>query len=97
MAEPDRNLHREVGSNPTELLREQVILLREIHQSLREVEAQQAETGYVEVVDVGMRFGSMVAFMLKWAIASIPAIIILVVLGIVAWAVIGALGLALLR
>jgi len=34
----------------------------------------------VQVVDVRMPFVSMVAFMVKWAIASIPAIIILVLL-----------------
>ena len=35
----------------------------------------------VTVVDVRMPFLSMVVFMVKWAIASIPAIIILAVLG----------------
>lgn len=34
----------------------------------------------VIVVDVKMRFWSMVFFMVKWAIASIPALIILAVL-----------------
>jgi hypothetical protein len=32
----------------------------------------------VVVVDVRMSFGSMVIFMVKWAIASIPAALILV-------------------
>ena len=32
----------------------------------------------VTVVDIKMPFGSMVAFMVKWAIASIPAFLILV-------------------
>ena len=35
----------------------------------------------VSVVDIKMPFGSMVIFMVKWAIASIPAIIILFLLG----------------
>ncbi len=35
----------------------------------------------VTVVDIRMPFWSMVVFMVKWAIASIPAIIILVVIG----------------
>jgi len=39
----------------------------------------------VEVTDIRMRFGSMVLFMVKWAIASIPAVIILVVLTAVVW------------
>ena len=37
----------------------------------------------VVVVDVKMPFLSMVIFMVKWAIASIPAIIILSVIGAV--------------
>jgi hypothetical protein len=45
----------------------------------------------VTVTDVRMRFGSMVVFMVKWAIASIPAVIILVVIGAVAWGVIAGL------
>jgi len=38
----------------------------------------------VTVVDIKMRFGSMVVFMVKWAIASIPALVILVVIGVFA-------------
>jgi len=37
----------------------------------------------VVVVDVKMPFTSMVGFMVKWAIAAIPAIIILILLGTV--------------
>jgi len=37
----------------------------------------------VVVVDIKMPFMSMVVFMVKWAIASIPAIIILMVLGMI--------------
>ncbi len=33
------------------------------------------------VVDIKMPFGSMVAFMIKWAIASIPALVILWIIG----------------
>ena len=40
----------------------------------------------VKVADIRMPFGSMVVFMVKWAIASIPAFIILVVLGTLMWA-----------
>ena len=36
----------------------------------------------VTVVNIKMPFWSMVAFMVKWTIASIPAIIILVVVGV---------------
>ena len=34
----------------------------------------------VTVVDIKMPFGSMVVFMVKWAIASIPAFLILLAL-----------------
>lgn len=35
----------------------------------------------VVVKDIEMSFGSMVIFMVKWTLASIPALIILVILG----------------
>jgi len=35
----------------------------------------------VTIVDVKMPFGSMVVFMVKWAIAAIPALLILAVIG----------------
>jgi hypothetical protein len=35
----------------------------------------------IVVTDVRMRFGSMVVFMVKWAIASIPALLILLLIG----------------
>jgi len=41
------------------------------------------ETTHVTVTDIQMPFGSMVIFMIKWAIASIPAAIILFLLGAV--------------
>jgi hypothetical protein len=36
----------------------------------------------VVVTDVQMRFSSMVVFMVKWAMASIPALIILFAIGV---------------
>lgn len=45
----------------------------------------------VVVVDVKMRFGSMVIFLVKLAIASIPAAMILVALGYIFAAVFGTL------
>ena len=39
------------------------------------------EINEVVVTDVRMSFSSMVVFMVKWAIATIPAIIILTVVG----------------
>ncbi len=42
--------------------------------------AMPTEDAGVIVTDVRMRFGSMVVFMIKWALASIPAMIILVLI-----------------
>ena len=44
----------------------------------------------VIVKDIKMSFDSMVIFMVKWALASIPALIILIIIGIISWAIIGA-------
>ena len=40
-------------------------------------EVESEDVSRVEITDIKMPFGSMVVFMVKWAIASIPAIIIL--------------------
>lgn len=42
-------------------------------------------TTEVRVTDIDMRFSSMVVFMLKWALASIPAAIILFGLACAFW------------
>ena len=42
----------------------------------------------VVVTDIHMPFGSMIIFMVKWALASIPAIIILTLIAAIAWRVI---------
>jgi hypothetical protein len=41
----------------------------------------------VIVKDIHMPFGSMVRFMVKWAIASIPALFIVIAIGAIFWAV----------
>lgn len=46
-------------------------------------ETKPSETQRVAIEDVHMEFGSMVVFMIKWAIAVIPAAIILVIIGAV--------------
>ena len=51
----------------------------------------------VVVVDVSVPFGSMVVFMVKWAIASIPAFLILLVLGMLFGGLLGGIGAALFR
>ena len=38
-------------------------------------------TNYVVVTDINMSFISMVIFMVKWVVASIPAFIILSIIG----------------
>lgn len=43
----------------------------------------------VIIVDIKMPFLSMVVFMVKWIVASIPAIIILMVIGAIVAGVIG--------
>jgi hypothetical protein len=40
---------------------------------------------HVIVTDVHMPFGSMVTFMMKWAIASLPAMMILALIGCLVW------------
>ncbi|MGH7908560.1 MAG: hypothetical protein ACRENW_01775 [Thermodesulfobacteriota bacterium] len=42
----------------------------------------------VVVKDIQMAFDSMVIFMIKWALATIPAFIVLVLLGLFIWFVI---------
>jgi hypothetical protein len=45
----------------------------------------------VVVTDIKMPFGSMVVFMVKWAIATIPAIIILSLIASITFGLAGAL------
>ena len=49
------------------------------------------ESRRVVVVDIRMPFWSMVSFMVKWAVASIPAFMVLTALGMVILAVLGAM------
>ncbi len=44
----------------------------------------------VTVVDITMPFSSMVLFMVKWAVASLPALTILLLLGVFALGLMGA-------
>ncbi|PKG00471.1 hypothetical protein Y019_14095 [Alcanivorax sp. 97CO-6] len=43
------------------------------------------------IVDIDMPFGSMVTFMVKWSLASIPALMILALFGFAAAMVFGAM------
>lgn len=44
--------------------------------------SEESNDAPVVVTDIRMRFSSMVVFMVKWAIASIPALIILFAIGV---------------
>ena len=46
-------------------------------------------TNYVVVTDIKMPFLSMVVFMVKWVIASIPAFLILATIGTIIAAILG--------
>jgi hypothetical protein len=43
----------------------------------------------VVVLDVSMSFGAMVVFMIKWALAAIPALLILMMIGLFSMAIFG--------
>jgi hypothetical protein len=47
----------------------------------------EAHSQAVVVTDIHMPFSSMVVFMVKWAIAAIPAFIILMVIGAAFWGI----------
>ena len=51
-----------------------------------------SENTQVVVTDIRMPFWSMVIFMIKWAIAAIPAFIMLAILGAIVTALLSALG-----
>jgi hypothetical protein len=57
--------------------------LRVVPQPVPDSNVSGSSLQQVVVTDIHMPFGSMVRFMLKWAIASIPAFIILFLLGMV--------------
>jgi hypothetical protein len=63
-----------IGENDPEVLFEKI-------DSLSEIIRISANKKDVVITDINMPFKSMVSFMVKWAIASIPAVIILMVLG----------------
>ena len=65
--------------------------------SLNSIEKRVAENRSIEIKDINMPFMSMVIFLVKWAIASIPAMIILFVVGGLVSAVFGGIFTAFLR
>lgn len=51
-----------------------------VHSDCARAATRTTIAGDVSVVDVRMPFGSMVTLMVKWSLASVPAVIILLVL-----------------
>jgi hypothetical protein len=52
---------------------------------------EEPQVSSVRVIDIKMSFWSMVVFLVKLAIAAIPAAIILTIIGVIFWSVIGAM------
>jgi hypothetical protein len=55
----------------------------------REETTMPKEFNSVVVTDIKMPFSSMVVFMIKWAVATIPALIILSVAGSIVFGILG--------
>ena len=53
------------------------------------IEIDDRNKNEVVITDIKMQFGSMVVFMVKWVIASIPAMIILFLVGLLVMGVFG--------
>tara|TARA_B100001250_G_C19426956_1_gene625787 strand:- start:110 stop:475 length:366 start_codon:yes stop_codon:yes gene_type:complete len=64
---------------------------KEAIEQKRKEQQQKIEDQSVYVKGFSMPFGEMVEFMVKWAIASIPAFIILAIIGAIFFAMFGAL------
>jgi hypothetical protein len=56
----------------------------------QEVTEMATDYGKVVVTDIKIPFGSMVVLMVKWAVATIPALVILGVIGSIAFSIISA-------
>lgn len=59
--------------------------------SIRSLMSEYPGAQPVVVLDLKMPFNSMIMFMIKWALASIPALLILMVIGFFAAAIFGGL------
>ncbi len=65
-----------------------VLCIETLHK-LKDIIMEKSE---VVVTDIQMPFWSMVTFMIKWAFAAIPAVIILFVLGAILMGILGGIG-----
>ena len=68
--------HEKIGTNYDDI----VDAIRKMTEKLNDIERSFQKTKNISISDVSMSFGSMVVFMVKWAIASIPAAIILILI-----------------
>lgn len=71
--------------------------LSSLADSISQIERNTRCNASISISDINMPFGSMVAFMIKWSIATIPAAIILLIIGLIVTAAFGGLFSALLR
>ena len=79
------------GGEKTESLTEDEKKVFEQKKQRRSEQQQRIEDKSVHVKSFDMPFGDMVMFMVKWAIASIPAFIILTIIGAFIVAIFGSL------
>jgi hypothetical protein len=91
----DIDIKRIAAEHPPEDPRDRAALVAELNRRagvVRTVQATGLQHQKVIVTDIEIPFGSMVGFMVKWASASIPALIILSIIGSLCVAVLAALG-----
>jgi hypothetical protein len=91
----DAELKRIAAESPPSDPQWRAALIEEINRRAGHVRAAFAkppDPQRVTVTDIDMPFASMVSFMVKWAIASIPAFIIVAILVFICVAVLGGLG-----
>ena len=91
----DSELKRLATSSPPSDPAERAALADELNRRsarTRDTYVESSQAQRVTVTDIDMPFGSMVGFMVKWAIASIPALLILLLIGFVCTAFLAAIG-----
>lgn len=102
-----------IPKDPSNLMREQVILLRDVKQALFDLQQSQtkaneelellatslqtrSDRSRVKISNVDIPLGSMIVFMLKWIVASIPVLLIVAAIGAalggVVWYILSYLG-----
>ena len=94
----DRNWARALGCRPHRKGACNAAAVNSAREPLGKEQDMSPEQGQSVVVsNIKMPFGSMVVFMVKWSLASIPALIILALIGAVLGAAFGGLFAGLMR